>query len=116
MIFDWLEYLSLARELVVQSTGTSSQEARLRSAISRAYYAAFKMAFAYLRARDSSIVFVRTDIHTYVLERFKYNPDLAHREVGVNLDRLRRERNKADYDDSIDRLPDTTAKALIQAE
>jgi uncharacterized protein (UPF0332 family) len=116
MSFDWLEYLSLAHELVSLSTGAPSQEARLRSAISRAYYAAFKMAFAYLRARDISIVFGKTDIHTYVLEKFKYSPDRAHREVGVNLDRLRRERNKADYDDSIDRLPDVTAKALIQAE
>jgi uncharacterized protein (UPF0332 family) len=116
MSFDWLEYLRLAHELVAPSTGTASREARLRSAISRAYYAAFKMAFAYLRDRDSSIVFVRTDIHTFVLEKFKFDPDRAQREIGVNLDRLRRERNRADYDDMVDRLPETAAKALLQAE
>jgi hypothetical protein len=51
-----------------------------------------------------------------VLERYKYTPDQLHREIGVNLDRLRRERNRADYDDSIDRLPEAAAKALLQAE
>ena len=116
MSFDWLEYLLLARELVVQSTGSASQEARSRSAISRAYYAAFKMAFNHLLGRDSSIVFIRTDIHTYVIEKFKYDADRLRREIGVNLDRLRRERNRADYDDTIDRLPETVAKALLQAE
>ena len=60
MSFDWLEYLSLAHELVGLSPGAASHEARLRSAISRAYYAAFKMAFAYLSARDISIVFGKT--------------------------------------------------------
>jgi hypothetical protein len=51
-----------------------------------------------------------------VIEKFKYDADRLHREIGVNLDRLRRERNRADYDDTIDRLADTAAKALLQAE
>jgi hypothetical protein len=42
--------------------------------------------------------------------------DRLRREIGINLDRLRRERNRADYDDTIDRLPETVAKALLQAE
>jgi uncharacterized protein (UPF0332 family) len=116
MSFDWLEYLRLAHQLVAPGPSAVSQEARLRSAISRAYYAAFKMAYNYLRDRDKTIVFVRTDVHSLVLERYKYSPDRSHREIGVNLDRLRRERNRADYDDSIERLPDTAAKALLQAE
>jgi hypothetical protein len=42
--------------------------------------------------------------------------DWLRREIGVNLDRLRRERNRADYDDTIDRPPETIAKALLQVE
>ena len=48
MSFDWSEYLNLAQELAGQATGPSSQEAKLRSAVSRAYYAAFYAATALL--------------------------------------------------------------------
>ena len=41
MPFDWNEYLVLARQLA-----TAGDEASKRSAISRAYYFVFKMAFA----------------------------------------------------------------------
>jgi hypothetical protein len=40
MSFDWSEYFSLAQELVGQPATPAGQEARLRSALSRAYYAA----------------------------------------------------------------------------
>jgi len=50
MPFDWQEYLLLAREL-----SQRSGEAALRSAISRAYYAAFCTACNYLRQRGESI-------------------------------------------------------------
>ena len=42
--FDWIEYLDLAKHLVAHGGQGSSQEARLRSAISRAYYTAFHKA------------------------------------------------------------------------
>lgn len=42
MSFPWSHYLDLAKALAGQETnGVASQEARLRSAISRAYYAVF---------------------------------------------------------------------------
>ena len=41
MSFDWSEYLDLARELALQGSAPSLSEARVRAAISRAYYAAF---------------------------------------------------------------------------
>jgi hypothetical protein len=115
MSFDWSEYLDLAQELVGQIAGPASQEARSRTALSRAYYAAFKKAYNYLRGLDSSIVFVRQDIHTYVIEKFLYSPDNLCKEIGANLDRLRRERNRADYEDTIPQLDSITMKALKQA-
>ena len=41
MSFDWSQYLNLAKELAGQATIPAEQEARLRDAISRSYYAAF---------------------------------------------------------------------------
>jgi len=41
MSFDWADYLTLAQELADQAASSQSTEAKLRSAISRAYYAAF---------------------------------------------------------------------------
>ena len=38
MSFDWSEYLELSRGLARQAVGSASQEVRLRTAISRAYY------------------------------------------------------------------------------
>ena len=44
MSFDWSQYLNLAKELTDQPTTPANQEAKLRDAISRAYYAAFILA------------------------------------------------------------------------
>lgn len=44
MSFDWHEYYVLARELSGVSSVPSSIDAKLRTAMSRAYYAAFCVA------------------------------------------------------------------------
>ncbi|MDF0552110.1 hypothetical protein [Kamptonema sp. UHCC 0994] len=49
MKFNWSEYLALAQQLAGKSQISATQESRLRSAISRAYYAAFIQARNYLR-------------------------------------------------------------------
>jgi uncharacterized protein (UPF0332 family) len=115
MPFEWTAYLDLARELAGQSPGPSLEEARLRSAISRAYYAAFKKAFNYLCDRDPAVRFQRDDVHRYVYEKFLYNPAMDWQDIGSNLDRLRRLRNRADYEDQIADLPTDTQKALDYA-
>lgn len=49
MSFDWSEYLNVAKELAGVETSAASQEAKLRAAITRAYYAAFIKARNHLR-------------------------------------------------------------------
>jgi len=49
MSFDWNEYYQLSRELAGLATGIATEEAKMRSAISRAYYAAFCKARDYLQ-------------------------------------------------------------------
>lgn len=92
--FNWLLYLNVANHLVSQAG-----EEYWRSAISRAYYAVFGAAKGILE--NQGIQFKRDNIHRQVIKSLKKHKNPTARQAGANLDRLRRERNKADYDDSI---------------
>lgn len=115
MSFDWSEYLNLAQELAGQATSPSSQEAKLRSAISRAYYAAFCKARNHLRDAEKHSIPRGGEAHPYVRDQFKKSANRVRREVGENLNRLRIDRNKADYDDTMAGLPATSKRALRRA-
>src|SRR5258708_7770083 len=102
MSFDWVEYMRLAKQLAGVSTTPPGQEANHRTAISRAYYAAFCQARNYLRDKDQDNAITSiTDaqIHGYVIHQFSDSRDRQRKRIGQNLDRLRRERNRADYED-----------------
>jgi uncharacterized protein (UPF0332 family) len=100
MSFDWSNYLDLARELHRQGSTHSSKEAELRSAISRAYYAAFCKSRNYLQERRHVALSSGADVHKEVYERFSNSQDKNLRAIGVDLKRLRGFRNKADYDNT----------------
>lgn len=102
-MFDWAEYLELAREMVGQGepSGTN-MEARLRCAASRAYYAAFGRARMYL----SQVIGVRDipdtgKVHEFVISRYRENDDRRWKAIGSGLDRLRQYRNDADYHEHV---------------
>ncbi len=116
MSFDWLAYLNLAQELAGQATSRSNQEAKLRSAISRAYYSAFCKARNHLRDKEGHSIPSRMNPHEYVRDQFVKSADKARKGVGVNLNRLRIDRNKADYDDTVAGLSATTKKSLRRAK
>jgi len=101
MSFDWSEYLNLAQELAGQATMPATQEAKLRSAISRAYYAAFCKARNHLRDKERLAIPSGGKAHLYVRDQFKNSLDSSRKRIGHNLDRLRIDRNKVDYDDSV---------------
>lgn len=101
MSFDWREYFALAQELSGQAGVTSAgTEARLRSALSRAYYAAFCQARNHLRDREGERL-PEAQVHTYVRDRFRDSADAARQQIGHHLNRLRIDRNKADYNDMV---------------
>ncbi|MEG5061002.1 HEPN domain-containing protein [Microcoleus sp. A2-C5] len=117
MKFDWSEYLNLAQELAA-----STEEAKLRSAISRAYYSVFCLARNYLRdiEQDPRLSRNKTyDIndHQYVAEEFIYNRSKSQKitEIGRNLTRLRKIRNQADYEDTIFQLQKEVVRSLSLA-
>lgn len=98
MSFDWSGYLGLARELAGVSTNSSSEEAKLRSAISRAYYAAFVLSRNHLVDKEGIDV-PMVDAHTYVVNEYRSNHKRWYQTIGIHLKNMRDYRNKVDYED-----------------
>jgi uncharacterized protein (UPF0332 family) len=99
------DFLILAQALAGQTT-----EAAWRSAISRAYYAAFHVA----RTLLASLRFVvpRADrAHAYLWLRLHNCGDPQVSQAGADLNALRGDRNEADYD-----LQSAIAPAFAQAQ
>lgn len=111
MSFNWSDYLTLAQQLAGKANISSSQESRLRSAISRAYYAAFIQARNYLRDRMGISIPLK-NTHQFVISQFQNNTDPRYQEIGTGLRILRSERNRADYKDTVPRLPIVTRQTL----
>jgi len=96
-VFDWDEYLQLAEELHERDSDFL-REASKRTAISRAYYAAFHEALQYAPNRVQS---APRDKHRKLIDHYKQAPTQTERTVGRQLERLRDNRNAADYEDRI---------------
>ena len=121
MSFNWTTYLVLARELAGHSAprrqrSAAYEQARLRSAISRAYYAAFCRARNHLRDNEGLSPPRSADVHQWVVNQFLNSPNQVHIGVAQDLNRLRRQRNIADYDDTVTGLPNLARAALRLAE
>lgn len=100
MSFDWAKYLDLAKELIRNKGNLSSEEACLRAAISRSYYSAFCTARNHARDKEGFVLSRTGEDHGKVIRHFLRAPDHKRKKIGTDLDRLRIERAKADYDDS----------------
>ena len=116
MSFDWSQYLNLAKELAGQATIPAEQEARLRDAISRSYYAAFILARNYLRDKQGHSLPKTSDIHRYVWQEFDINLDSRYQLIADNLAVLRRYRNQADYDDNFPLLSAIATIAIKRSQ
>lgn len=104
MSYDWAQFLQLAEGLQSQPDLLGPLEASLRSATSRAYYAALQCALGFARQEGfepSSL----GSIHHQVPDYFRrgHGPHGSTRKkIALELSRLRSRRNEADYDN---RLP-----------
>ncbi len=91
-MIDGTEFLRLAEHY---ATGTT--EADWRSAVSRAYYAAFHVARAFLT--ELGFDTPRADAaHAYLWRRLENGGHVPLALAGSRLNQLRGERNRADYD------------------
>src|SRR5262245_49588144 len=104
---NWRDFLVLATRL---ATGTT--EADWRTAVSRAYYAAFRVARRLFA--DLSFVVPRADrAHQYLVFRLSNSGESAVEQAGRDLETLRRLRNRADYDE-VPALTQSQAAAAVQ--
>lgn len=103
-MFDWREYYELARMLA-----GCDDEACERSAISRAYYAAFCGA----RNAIAGSIPIKDDhtAHSLVWRCYSMG-EHRYRRIGQNGDRLKGLRRAADYDNQIKGLKETTKFAI----
>ena len=91
MPFDWHNYLALAEELA-----TRTDEASKRSAISRAYYCVFNLAFA--RAESTAGPHPPEEgYHQWCWRKYQETSDTSCKQLGTDGDRMKRRRVKADY-------------------
>lgn len=100
--FDWKQYLYFALYLMEQGDIEPNKQAQMRTAVSRAYYAAFKIAFNYLETIGKIAPHQQNEanFHKSVKDLFRDDHDKQWKEIGNNLGKLRIQRNYADYDES----------------
>ena len=110
MPFDWRDYLGLAQEL-----SQRQDEAALRSAISRAYYAVFCSARVYLEKQGTIVSTMGPDSHTQVWNAFQ-RKGIAAKAIYQRGKSLKYRRQKADYDHHVDRLSVEVDAALEDAK
>jgi uncharacterized protein (UPF0332 family) len=113
MSFNWADFLTLANALVRSPNSPGPEEASLRSAISRAYYAAFRVARNFGRDRGELIPTETGRDHRLVRDHFKSSPDRIRRKIGLDLGRLYDNRTSADYDDVLAGRPVSLAQSSV---
>lgn len=113
MAFDWREYLALARYIHTQSGSGFSLEASSRSAVSRAYYAAFCQARNYAQQHLGYVSTRSAKDHEDVRQYFRQSRRL---QIASDLDRLRQWRNQCDYNDNVPNLSQMLMSAMQRAE
>lgn len=113
MSFDWIDYLELARFLNGQANRVDLTEALQRTAVSRAYYAAFGFALNYAKA---SLGFKETGSsqdHQKLREHFEKSGKLL---LASRLNKLRLWRNSCDYEDQVPNIPQYVKNAIQEAD
>lgn len=100
MTFDWSEYFKLARELAGKDESPANEEARLRSSVSRAYFAAYCLARNYLIDKGYAIP-SGPNGHRFVCNTLMESYDEESKKIGGHLNRLRIRRKLADYQDYV---------------
>ena len=114
MSYDWTDFLKLAASLAANPDSPGPREAALRSAASRAYYAAFHQAFDHAVGEGFSPAYAGDD-HKRVQAHFRrYTPpSKIRRKIAQELDRLLALRHKADYRNDIGKRPESLASHAI---
>ena len=115
MTFAWVAYLELADKLLANRETFADEEACCRASISRAYYAVFCAARNHAATNEGLQLRGTGDDHQRVHRHFEQGPSRDHRNLGQLLSLLRRNRNRADYDDDMPQVVWNAQLALLSA-
>ncbi len=108
--FDWSEYLTLAQELA-----SRTEEGCLRSALSRAYYCVYNLAFT--RAQRNGFQPAQGEsTHAQLWRLFSKSPEPECITLGQIALRLKLKREKADYHPFYRRIQEEVPDVLADAQ
>src|SRR5437773_3655425 len=112
MPFDWNSFLALAKDLA----GRPDDDASRRTAISRAYYCVFNLAFD--RAMSTGCHYPGGEgRHQWCWRQYSQSQDRSCAKLGAKGDRMKRMRVKADYEAAdIPQLDAQTTRVLTDAQ
>lgn len=113
MSFDWREYKNVAQWIHDNAVVSHlSEEACCRTAMSRAYYAAFQCVMGYAVERESFSESGRSDDHGRLLAHFRGKGGSRAR-IYTSLERLRDNRLLADYSSELMGDPRKSSESSI---
>lgn len=100
--FDWPDFLAFSRNLSSALVPGSHPEAVNRTAVSRAYYAALCKARDRIAAVDNALIPTKPvnragGSHEAIIEYYDTSADPQRQQVGLDLERLKKQRVYADY-------------------
>ena len=111
-MFDWKEFLKVAKFLKDYNEDDIIREAALRCAVSRAYYAVFCYARNYARDNLGFVPIHKPKDHGLLREFLRSKGRTA---IASSLDELRKWRNMCDYDDHVDNIETMADNTLDKA-
>ena len=110
MAYDWKEFLIFAENIKAAPEVPGPREAALRSAVSRAYYAAFRAALE-LGLKGGFISSHTGEDHSKIREYFRDSipKNKQKQDISTQLYRLHDYRRQADYDNELRQKPENMA-------
>ncbi|RCK72744.1 MAG: hypothetical protein ANABAC_1278 [Anaerolineae bacterium] len=114
MAYNWKDFLSFAENLYAAPDMPGPREAALRSAVSRAYYAAFRAALEF-GIRDGFSPSKTGEDHRKIREHFRNSTpkQSSKSDISIQLERLHDLRRKADYENNLHQKPENMAYIAI---
>jgi uncharacterized protein (UPF0332 family) len=114
MSFDWTKFLVLVEALQTFPDSPGLREAALRSAASRAYYAAFHYALDFA-CREGFVPYQLGEDHAGIQAYFRdcRPANRTRQKIALELSRLYDHRRWADYRDTLAIRPDSLAAQAI---
>jgi hypothetical protein len=94
--FNWDELLNIANQMATEHNA-DKLESKGRTAINRAYYAAFNKARVNMRDIDKVVPTRDRSVHTQVIEHYKSSTKYG--KIWDDLERIRSFRQQCDYND-----------------